>query len=347
MAFDGRRLVERYLQIIGRFRGKIVFFRQFYWFSGDGLSQVQDDTTHVTPSPAGFIEKASPALHAESFSGGLAPRDWVIRHHVDWRAHLLVIETRSGTATLRGTAVSFEAPALLWLPRDVEAHLQVQAGATGHLVAISEDFLTRIVAGSAEALHLQRTINRFVMLSGPQINGAFNAVAESCATLVRELKTPGRGSMTMVSSHILLLCLHLWRSATLEESASEAAQRGDGPRLVGNFLQMVELHYRDGWPIARYAAALGVTDDKLHAHCKREKARSPRAIIHERLIYEACTRLHQLDLPVEQIGYGLGFRDPGYFSRFFRKHQGISPGAYRRRARIEQTKRGPFYAAWP
>lgn len=308
---------------------------------------MQHGATLITPSTAGFAEKASPALHAERFSGGLAPRDWIIRQGIDRRAHLLVIETRSGTATLRGTAVEFEAPTLLWLPGDVDARLQVQAGTTGYLVAVSEDFLTRIVAGSAEALHLQRTIGRFVMLSGPQINGAIDAVTESCTTLVRELHAPGRGSMTMASSHILLLCLHLWRSATLDETASEAAQRGDGPRLVGNFLQMVELHYRDGWPIARYAAALGVTDDKLHAHCKRERERSPRAIIHERLIHEACTRLHQLDLPVEQIGYGLGFRDPGYFSRFFRKHQGISPGAYRRRARLEHAKQGPFYAAWP
>ncbi len=301
----------------------------------------------LTSGPAGFIEKPEPALHAEAFSGGLGPRHWIIRQDLVRRAHLLVIGARSGTAALRGTAVAFEAPALLWLPGNVEADLQVQAGATGYLVSISEDFLTRIAAGSAEALHLRRTIDRFVMLSGDQIDDAFEAVAGSCATLVRELHAPGRGSMTMVSSHVLQLCLHLWRSVSPDESPDEAIQRGDGPRLVGNFLQMVELHYRDGWPIARYAAALGVTDDKLHAHCKREKARNPRAIVHERLIQEACTRLHQLDLPVEQIGYGLGFRDPGYFSRFFRKHQGISPGAYRRRVRIEHAKRGPFYAAWP
>ena len=116
--------------------------------------------------------------------------------------------------------------------------------------------------------------------------------------------------MTMIASHVLLLCLHLWRSVISGNPAAKPHTRGDGPRLVGNFLQMVELHYRDGWPISRYAAALGVTEDRLHAHCKREKTRSPRAIVHERLIHEACTRLQQLDLPVEQIGYGLGFRDP-------------------------------------
>lgn len=310
------------------------------------MSQVLD-TTLVSSGPAGFLAQAGSALHAEGFSGGLAPRHWVIQEDDVRRAHLLVIESRRGSAVLRGTVVKFESPALLWLPCEVEGDLQVEAGARGYLIAVSEDLLTRTVAGSPEALHLRRTTDRLVMLSGTQIDGALDAVTNSCAMLVRELHTPQRGGMTMISSHVLQLCLHLWRSAASEEAGSEDALRGDGPRLVGNFLQMVELHYRDGWPIARYAAVLGVTCDRLHAHCKREKSRSPRAIIHERLIHEARTRLHQLDLPVEQIGYGLGFRDPGYFSRFFQKHQGIPPGAYRRRARAEQAKRGPFYAAWP
>jgi AraC family transcriptional regulator, transcriptional activator of pobA len=301
----------------------------------------------MSPAPTGFTEQAIRALSAERFCGGLAPRDWVIRQGPRRRAHLLVIETRNGTAALRGTTLAFKGPALLWLPGDVDGNIQVEAGAQGFFVAISEDLLTKTVASSAEALHLRRTIDRFAVLDGPQINHAVDAIVKSCDTLVCELRAPDRGSTTMISSHVLLLCLHLWRSATPDQSVGEAARRGDGPRLIGNFLQMVELHYRDGWPIARYAAALGVTDDRLHAHCKREKGRSPRAIIHERLIHEACARLQQLDLPVEQIGYGLGFRDPAYFSRFFRKYQDASPGTYRRRARLDQAKRSPSYAAWP
>lgn len=300
-----------------------------------------------TPRPASFVEQAGSALHAETFSGGLAPRHWVIQQGSVRCAHLLVLEARRGSAVLRGTVEKFKAPAVLWLPGEVEGDLKVEAGAQGYFVAVSEDLLTRTVAGSPEALHLRRTTDHLVMLSGAQIDGALGAVTNSCAMLVQELRAPQRGSMTMIASHVLQLCLHLWRSAVSDETGSEDSLRGDGPRLVGNFLQMVELHYRDGWPISRYAAALGVTEDRLHAHCKREKARSPRAIVHERLIHEACTRLQQLDLPVEQIGYGLGFRDSGYFSRFFQKHQGIPPGAYRRRARAEQAKRGPFYAAWP
>jgi AraC-like DNA-binding protein len=299
----------------------------------------------TTPLP-GLAVDAAPALHAERFSAGLAPTHWTLRERGGRRSHLLIVESRRGIATLRSTTVSFEAPALLWAPAGLDCELRLEAGAQGYLIAVSEDFLTKTVAGSAEALHLRRTIDRLVLLTADQVELSFGAMVGSCATLLRELRQPDRGSTTMIASHVLLLCLHLWRSAVSGEPADASAGRGDGPRLVGNFLQLVELHYRDGWPVARYALALGVTDDKLHSHCKREKGLSPRAIVHARLILEACTRLRQLDLPVEQIGYGLGFRDPGYFSRFFRKYQGTSPGAYRRSVRLDQ-QRGASYAAWP
>jgi AraC family transcriptional regulator, transcriptional activator of pobA len=46
-----------------------------------------------------------------------------------------------------------------------------------------------------------------------------------------------------------------------------------------------------------------------------------------RLSAEAKLRLGQLEQSVEQIGFGLGFRDAGYFSRFFNSHFGEPPGA--------------------
>jgi AraC family transcriptional activator of pobA len=293
-----------------------------------------------------LVEKSA-ALHVERFTPGLSPRIWSIRQPRLRRSHLLALESRSGTATMQGTVIAFQSPTLLWLPCDYDGSVQIEAGAQGHLVAVTDDLLTQTIAGSAEALHLRRTVDRLVLLEGAKTSKGFAAITASCSMLASELAMPGRGSATMLSAHVLLMCLHLWRSLIAEEPVDDIALRGDGPRLVGNFLQMVELHYRDGWPIARYATALGVTDDKLHAHCKRETGVSPRAVVHQRLIREACTRLRQLDLPVEQIAYGLGFHDPGYFNRFFRKHQNESPGTYRRRARLSPGRLGPSYAAWP
>ena len=287
------------------------------------------------------------AVRAEPFSAALANRSWVIRQKGERRAHLLLLQSDRGTASWQGTKVSLKAPALLWLPNNLDASIEAGAGAGGFFLSIDDDFLIKIIAGCAEALHLRRITDRATLVDAETLAPHLHDVAQSCRAIAHELRTPGFGGGAMIASHLLLLCLHLSRLGASHDEADEAAVRGGGKALVGNFLQMVELHYRDGWPVARYATVLGVTSDKLHAHCRREKDLSPRALIHDRLVREACVRLQQLDLPVEQIGYGLGFRDPAYFNRFFRKYRAASPGVYRRQIRLEHARSGPSYAAWP
>ena len=193
------------------------------------------------------------------------------------RAHLLLLQSDRGRASWHGTGVALEAPALLWLPGSIDATVEVGPGAHGFLLSVDDDFLIKIVAGNAEALHLRRTTERVALIAGEAIPPYLDTIAESCRAVVAELRTPGFGGATLISSHLLLLCLQLWRLSASHDERHEVAARGGGPALVGNFLQMVELHYRDGWPVARYADALGVTSDKLHAHCQREKNCGPRA----------------------------------------------------------------------
>jgi len=154
------------------------------------------------------------------------------------------------------------------------------------------------------------------------------------------------GGSVVMGLHLGLVLLHLWRASGLDTTTT--ALRGTGTTTVQRFRQLTELHYRENLSIDEFARMLGVTRAHLHDACLRSTGRTPLAIVHDRLIAEARLRLEQTQLPVEQVGYGLGFRDPGYFNRFFKRLTGQSPGAYRQSAGATRPPSEPAsFAAWP
>jgi len=110
------------------------------------------------------------AVRAEAFSASLAARSWVIRQKSGRRAHLLLLQSDRGHASWHGTGVALEAPALLWLPGSIDATVEVGPGAHGFLLSVDDDFLIKIVAGNAEALHLRRTTERVALIAASAIS---------------------------------------------------------------------------------------------------------------------------------------------------------------------------------
>jgi AraC-like DNA-binding protein len=45
-------------------------------------------------------------------------------------------------------------------------------------------------------------------------------------------------------------------------------------------------------------------------------------------IFEACKELQHPNVPIANVAYSVGFNDPSYFARVFRRFVGISPSAY-------------------
>jgi AraC-like DNA-binding protein len=85
--------------------------------------------------------------------------------------------------------------------------------------------------------------------------------------------------------------------------------------------------------VADYARDLAVTPGHLNALCRRFLGRSAKAVIQDRLAAEARRVLLYSDESAARVGYSLGFRDPSYFTRFFRRVTGRSPTAFRAEAR--------------
>jgi AraC family transcriptional activator of pobA len=99
--------------------------------------------------------------------------------------------------------------------------------------------------------------------------------------------------------------------------------------LFSRFRAEVEQHYKDQWQVADYAIALRATPTRLNRLCLKLSGKSAFDIAQDRLMLEACRKLTYVPASIASIAYELGFQDPAYFSRLFKKRIGVTPKAFR------------------
>lgn len=95
------------------------------------------------------------------------------------------------------------------------------------------------------------------------------------------------------------------------------------------FLALVETHYLREHNIGFYADILSCSPEQLRESCRASRGKSPQGLLHERQLLEAKRLLLHTSAAVKEIAFDLGFEDPAYFGRFFRRLSGRSPEVFR------------------
>lgn len=90
------------------------------------------------------------------------------------------------------------------------------------------------------------------------------------------------------------------------------------------FKLMVETHLTEQPSVNAIAEKLALTTNSLYRIVKEYSGVSPKDFFTKRLIIEAQRKLQYSNLSVKELAYELGFNDPDYFSRFFKKCTGKS-----------------------
>ena len=78
------------------------------------------------------------------------------------------------------------------------------------------------------------------------------------------------------------------------------------------------------------ARRIGVSTAYLNEAVKTVLRRTPGQLIRQAQVHEAKRLLAQTDLSVQEVAKELGFVDPSYFCRLFRREVGTTPGSFRR-----------------
>ena len=85
---------------------------------------------------------------------------------------------------------------------------------------------------------------------------------------------------------------------------------------------------------AFYADQLNMDIKKINRICRESTGSTLFELLQERLITECKIQLQTSTGSVKEISYDLGFNDPAFFGRFFKKHTNYTPLEFKKQRAI-------------
>lgn len=101
-------------------------------------------------------------------------------------------------------------------------------------------------------------------------------------------------------------------------------------KITTDFKSLLSKHFLQHKDVHFYASALHITPKYLSEVLLSETGKTAKQLISEHLLWEAKSLLRQSTMSVQEISYWLGFQESAYFSRAFKKAEGVTPVEYRK-----------------
>ncbi len=124
---------------------------------------------------------------------------------------------------------------------------------------------------------------------------------------------------------ILIRCNNLCALPKNKHHESES-----GNVTLRSFKLLVNQNHMTWHATSNYANALNVSSDHLNRVLKSLTGKTTKEHIQSRLIVAAKRLLYFSELSNKEIGYKLGFSEPGNFSAFFKKCTGLAPSKFKK-----------------
>jgi AraC-like DNA-binding protein len=149
---------------------------------------------------------------------------------------------------------------------------------------------------------------------GPAAAARVKAIFDMLLDLLRAMDTPAE-----------LILAHLNSLLTEVNAAYFAAHKNPADGQLAHYIRfklLVEASLAEHPSIGAMAEELALNPNRLYSIVKHYSGLSPKEFITHRLVLEAKRRLYYSPRSVKELAYELGFNDPEYFARVFKKVTG-------------------------
>ena len=237
--------------------------------------------------------------------------------------HLVLFTKGSGTHTIDFVTFPVK-PGQIYFMIPGQVHSwHFEGEVDGYIVHFNESLFTTFLRDG-------QYLEQFSFFSGNSEDGVINlsagvytAAVGLFASIIREGQP-----LDLIRLRLLELFITVEQSSTTKTEKNIPLQKLS---VVKNFRQLIDAKFRTLKLPKEYAELLHVTPNYLNALCQDLLGKTAGDLIRDRVTLEAKRLLVNADLTVSEIAYELNFADNSYFTRFFRKHTGVTPEEFRRK----------------
>jgi AraC family transcriptional activator of pobA len=234
---------------------------------------------------------------------------------------VFVLTQGGGSHSLDGETVEIQAPIALVVPKGRSHLFLPSAQAEGWSIGFPDG---RVPCGGT--LFFANAFD----CHGIPISSA--KVAErlcDLARLLHENHLDPEAADAAVQTHLLAAFLQILEREHRRQQPRERTLSLADHLLTERFLRLLDQACRCRWEVARFARELRCSRRKLAAVCQQALGTSIHAALEERRMLEARTLLLRSADSVQQVAMELGYEDPSYFAKAFRRVVGETPSDYR------------------
>jgi len=95
------------------------------------------------------------------------------------------------------------------------------------------------------------------------------------------------------------------------------------------FRDLLEGHFQKTKSVSAYAELMAVSEKRLNHATTNVLGKTPKQMIDDKILLEAKRLLAHSNQSVKQIAVSLGYDEPTYFIRYFKKHLEQTPVEFR------------------
>jgi len=201
--------------------------------------------------------------------------------------------------------------------------LKLKAKSTGYLMAFKTDFYYSHDKSTNQLLR-KVSYQNLCQLDANK----FNKLLDILTYIFNEYTGKQERYQEVIKANLDIFFIELLRHGQNRKNPSNNANTYTQERLE-EFLELLETHISTHKLVSHYADMLNLSNYQLNAITKTTLGKTCSEVIDEYIILESKRNLLATSNQVTQIAYHLGYEDVSYFIRFFKKHTGHSPEAFR------------------